>query len=68
MDNKLVKFNDWVEINKYYLDNILNKVLNELYNNEKKFKYNINTENLTKELTKYLYNTSNTKYKKVQFM
>jgi len=68
MDNKLVKFDDWVEINKYYLDNILNKVLNELYNNEKRFKYNINTENLTKELTKYLYYTSNTKYKKVQFM
>lgn len=68
MDNKLVKFDDWVEINKYYLDNILNKVLNELYNNEKKFKYNINTENLTKELTEYLYYTSNTKYKKVQFI
>lgn len=67
-DRKLVKYRDWVDLNREYIDRILDRVLQELYKNSDKYKFYVYEEVLEKELTKYLYETSNTKYKKVQFI
>ena len=65
---KLVKYKDWVDLNREYIDRILDRVLEELYKNSKKYKYEVNEEELINELSEYLYETSTTKYKKVQFI
>jgi hypothetical protein len=67
-NRKCIKYEDWLFINKYYIDNIIGRVLNELYKNSREYKYEINEEELINELSEYLYQTSNTKYKKVQFI
>jgi hypothetical protein len=67
-DRKLVKYSDWIELNREYIDRILDRVLQELYKNSDKYKFYVYEEVLEKELTKYLYETSNTKYKTVQFI
>lgn len=67
-DRKIVKYRDWVDLNREYIDRILDRVLQELYKNSDKYKFYVYEEVLEKELTKYLYETSNTKYKKVQFI
>ena len=67
-DNKTLKYEDWVFMNKDNIYNIINKILDELNMNSKKYKYVINQENLIKELQYYLYQTSNTKYKKNKFI
>lgn len=65
---KLVKYRDWVDLNREYINRILDRVLEELYKNSDKYKFYVYEEVLEKELTKYLYETSNTKYKTVQFI
>ena len=65
---RYIKYEDWLFINKDYIDNIINRIMNELYKNTKKYKYEINEEKLIEELCIYLYENSNTKYKKVQFI
>ena len=55
-------------MNKHYIDNIINKILDELNMNSKRYKYVIDEENLIEELQYYLYETSNTKYKKNRFI
>ena len=65
---KLVKYKDCVNLNREYIDRILDRVLEELYKNSDKYKFYVYEEVLEKELTKYLYETSNTKYKTVQFI
>ena len=67
-DNKTIKYEDWVFMNKDNIDNIINKILDELNMNSKRYKYVIDEENLIKELQYYLYETSNTKYKKNRFI
>ena len=67
-DNKTIKYEDWVFMNKHYIDNIINKILDELKLCSKKYKYVIDEENLIEELQYYLYETSNTKYKKNRFI
>lgn len=67
-DRKLVKYRDWIDLNREYIDIILDRVLEELYKNSDKYKFYVYEEVLEKELTKYLYETSNTKYKTVQFI
>ena len=67
-DNKTLKYEDWVFMNKHYIDNIINKILDELKLYSKKYKYVIDEENLIEELQYYLYETSNTKYKKNRFI
>lgn len=67
-DNKTIKYEDWVFMNKDNIDNIINKILDELNMNNKRYKYVIDEENLIEELQYYLYETSNTKYKKNRFI
>ena len=67
-NRNLVKYEEWLFINRDYIENIINNVLYELYKNTKNYKYEINEEGLIEELCKYLYEKSNTKYKKVQFI
>ena len=67
-DNKTIKYENWVFMNKHYIDNIINKILDELNMNSKRYKYVIDEENLIEELQYYLYETSNTKYKKNRFI
>lgn len=67
-DNKTIKYEDWVFMNKDNIDNIINKILDELNMSSKRYKYVIDEENLIKELQYYLYETSNTKYKKNRFI
>ena len=65
---RYIKYEDWLFINKYYIDNIIGRVLNEVHKNSKKYKYEVNEEELINQLSEYLYETSTTKYKKVQFI
>lgn len=65
---RFIKYEDWLFINKHYIDNIIGRVLNEVYKNSKKYKYEVNEEELINQLSEYLYETSSTKYKKVQFI
>tara|TARA_B100001123_G_scaffold378528_1_gene446702 strand:+ start:362 stop:592 length:231 start_codon:yes stop_codon:yes gene_type:complete len=67
-DNKTIKYEDWVFMNKDNIDNIINKILDKLNMNSKRYKYVIDEENLIEELQYYLYETSNTKYKKNRFI
>ena len=67
-DNKTIKYEDWVFMNKDNIDNIINKILDKLNMNSKRYKYVIDEENLIEELQYYLYDTSNTKYKKNRFI
>tara|TARA_B100000941_G_C28034225_1_gene316424 strand:+ start:225 stop:461 length:237 start_codon:yes stop_codon:yes gene_type:complete len=65
---RFIKYEDWLFINKYYIDNIIGQVLNELHKNSREYKYEVNEEELINQLSEYLYETSSTKYKKVQFI
>tara|TARA_B110000305_G_C18931339_1_gene399709 strand:- start:312 stop:548 length:237 start_codon:yes stop_codon:yes gene_type:complete len=65
---KYIKYKDWLIINENYINNIIITILDELYKNRKEYNYEINEECLIKELCEYLYETSNTKYKKNQFI
>ena len=67
-DNKTIKYEDWIFMNKDNIDNIINKILDKLNMNSKRYKYVIDEENLIEELQYYLYETSNTKYKKNRFI
>ena len=67
-DNKTIKYEDWVFMNKDNIDNIINKILDKLNMSSKRYKYVIDEENLIEELQYYLYETSNTKYKKNRFI
>jgi|TARA_Y100000389_G_scaffold190108_1_gene214610 hypothetical protein len=65
---RFIKYEDWLFINKHYIDNIIGQVLNELHKNSIEYKYEVNEEELINQLSEYLYETSSTKYKKVQFI
>tara|TARA_B100000963_G_C22626519_1_gene672634 strand:- start:3016 stop:3252 length:237 start_codon:yes stop_codon:yes gene_type:complete len=65
---RFIKYEDWLFINKHYIDNIIGQVLNELHKNSREYKYEVNEEELINQLSEYLYETSSTKYKKVQFI
>ena len=65
---RYIKYEDWLFINKHYIDNIIGRVLNEVHKNSKKYKYQVNEEELINQLSEYLYETSSTKYKRVQFI
>jgi len=65
---KCIKYEDWLFINKHYIDNVIGRILNEVHKNSKKYKYEVNEEELINQLSEYLYETSSTKYKRVQFI
>jgi hypothetical protein len=59
---KQIKYNEWKILNNNLISNVITNILNELEYNKEIYNYYYDSDLLEKDITKYLYNSSDNKY------
>jgi hypothetical protein len=67
-NNDKLSYDEWIDNNMEYINDTLFKIIDKLNSNSYKYKFIIDEKKLSEDICIYLYNTSNTKYKKSQYL